>query len=288
MVFLPADDWGSLQFLNPDMNMVSFQAQQEQLAAASDILGLQDYSLPNFPDYTTCIDPLSETYESSCSENFLLPDFYLPTENINLSSFQSPEIFPSLDEYGCSYQQNPKTPKFLQPQLLAPTPSPQTQIPQQPSYECAKMNKPNGGAVTLSAQSIAARERRRRITEKTQELGRLIPGATKMNTAEMLQAAYKYVKFLQAQVSVLKLMTDSPVHQIFDKIFKQEKKDLQAVASPIVQEKLYSEEKCLVSKEFVQVLANDHDIESKPLLKDNPLDLNENHTFFFNKENVCV
>ncbi|XP_034197869.1 transcription factor bHLH52-like [Prunus dulcis] len=222
--FCPADDWGSLQFLNPDMNMVSFQAQQEQLAAASDILGLQDYSLPNFPDYTTCIDPLSETYESSCSENFLLPDFYLPTENINLSSFQSPEIFPSLDEYGCSYQQNPKRQKF----------------------------------VTLSAQSIAARERRRRITEKTQELGRLIPGATKMNTAEMLQAAYKYVKFLQAQVSVLKLMTDSP----------QEKKDLQAVASPIVQEKLYSEEKCLVSKEFVQVLANDHDIESKPLLKD--------------------
>ncbi|KAL6282790.1 hypothetical protein ACE6H2_013719 [Prunus campanulata] len=271
--FCPADDWGSLQFLNPDMNMVSFQAHQEQLAAASGILGLQDYSLPNFPDYTTCIDPLFETYESSSSENFPLPDFYLPTENINLSSLQSPEIFPSLDEYGCSYQQNPKRQKFgvcsffnayddqfLQPQLLAPTPSPQTQIQQQPSYECAKMNKPNGGAVTLSAQSIAARERRRRITEKTQELGRLIPGATKMNTAEMLQAAYKYVKFLQAQVSVLKLMTDSPVHQ--------EKKDLQAVASPIVQEKLYSEEMCLVSKEFVQVLANDHDIESKPLLKD--------------------
>ncbi|GMN58867.1 hypothetical protein TIFTF001_027965 [Ficus carica] len=61
------------------------------------------------------------------------------------------------------------------------------------------------GTTAVSAQSIAARERRRKITEKTQELGKLIPGGNKMNTAEMLQAAYKYVKFLQAQVTVLQL-----------------------------------------------------------------------------------
>ncbi|GMN64809.1 hypothetical protein TIFTF001_033861 [Ficus carica] len=62
------------------------------------------------------------------------------------------------------------------------------------------------GTTAVSAQSIAARERRRKITEKTQELGKLIPGGNKMNTAEMLQAAYKYVKFLQAQVTVLQLL----------------------------------------------------------------------------------
>ena len=58
----------------------------------------------------------------------------------------------------------------------------------------------------VSPQSIAARERRRKTTEKTQELGKLIPGGSKMTTAEMFQAASKYVKFLQAQVAVLKVI----------------------------------------------------------------------------------
>lgn len=48
-------------------------------------------------------------------------------------------------------------------------------------------------AVRMSAQSMAARQRRRRISEKTQELGKLIPGGQKMNTAEMFEAAFKYI-----------------------------------------------------------------------------------------------
>ncbi|GKG16479.1 Myc-type, basic helix-loop-helix domain-containing protein, partial [Tanacetum coccineum] len=51
---------------------------------------------------------------------------------------------------------------------------------------------------SLSAQSLAARARRRKISEKTQEFGKLIPGGQKMNTAEMFQADFKYVMFLQA------------------------------------------------------------------------------------------
>ncbi|BAT96933.1 hypothetical protein VIGAN_09025800 [Vigna angularis var. angularis] len=58
---------------------------------------------------------------------------------------------------------------------------------------------------TISPQSLAARERRRKISEKTQELGKLVPGGPKMNTAEMLHAAAKYVKYLQAQVNLLEL-----------------------------------------------------------------------------------
>ncbi|GAU29099.1 hypothetical protein TSUD_58650 [Trifolium subterraneum] len=55
-------------------------------------------------------------------------------------------------------------------------------------------------------KSIAARERRRKITEKTQELGKLVPGGPKMNTAEMLNVVANYVKFLQAQVGILQVM----------------------------------------------------------------------------------
>ncbi|GKC78842.1 putative ribonuclease H-like domain-containing protein, partial [Tanacetum coccineum] len=51
---------------------------------------------------------------------------------------------------------------------------------------------------SLSAQTLAARASRRKISEKTQELGKLIPDGQKMNTAEMFQAAFKYVRFLQA------------------------------------------------------------------------------------------
>lgn len=72
----------------------------------------------------------------------------------------------------------------------------------------------NGKARAVSAQSKAARERRRRITEKTQELGKLVPGGNKMNTAEMLQAAFKYVKFLQAQLGVLQSL--KTLHEVLN------------------------------------------------------------------------
>lgn len=70
------------------------------------------------------------------------------------------------------------------------------------------------GERSISTQSIAARERRRKITEKTQELGKLVPSGPKMNTAEMLSAAANYVRFLQAQVGMLQVM------ETFSKVIK--------------------------------------------------------------------
>ncbi|WCJ20440.1 basic helix-loop-helix (bHLH) DNA-binding superfamily protein [Euphorbia peplus] len=100
---------------------------------------------------------------------------------------------------------------------------------------------------SLSAQSIAARERRRKITEKTQELGKLIPGGNKMRTAEMLGSAFNYVKFMQAQLQLLQLMQQGKESNKEDLLTNE----LQVlVTSPKVQEKLYSEEKCLVPSEF--------------------------------------
>ncbi|CAM8939297.1 unnamed protein product [Rhodiola kirilowii] len=91
----------------------------------------------------------------------------------------------------------------------------------------------------LSAQSIAARQRRRKIADKTQELGKLIPGGHKMNTSEMFQSASIYVKFLQAQIGMLTL-TNSLQEGI--KCYGDEEQHLKVLAaSPVVQEKLYAQ-----------------------------------------------
>ncbi|XP_020238020.1 transcription factor bHLH53 [Cajanus cajan] len=123
---------------------------------------------------------------------------------------------------------------------------------------CEKKDKER----TISPQSIAARERRRKITEKTQELGKLVPGGPKMNTAEMLHAAAKYVNYLQAQVRMLELMKSleeekaAPPSEILHDL----------VVSPFVQEKLYTEELCFVPKEIVTTLTNDEDVKSSPTI----------------------
>ncbi|KAK3025301.1 hypothetical protein RJ639_042695 [Escallonia herrerae] len=103
------------------------------------------------------------------------------------------------------------SPEFL-PELAIPLIPPATQ----PVYNlygsaddedsCMKGNgNGNANVRTLSVQSIAARERRRKITDKTQELGKLVPGGHKFNTAEMFEAAYKYIKFLKPKWGFLSL-----------------------------------------------------------------------------------
>ncbi|XP_021757495.1 transcription factor bHLH52-like [Chenopodium quinoa] len=128
-------------------------------------------------------------------------------------------------------------------------------------------------AKAVSAQSKAARERRRKITEKTQELGKLIPGGNKMNTAEMFQAAAKYVKFMQAQMGILQsIKTLQQV--IFDNDKKANLSNLPILSSSIVQEKLYAKEQCLVPLELLPIL-EEHcdDYEADPSIKQQIEDL---------------
>ncbi|XP_025611786.1 transcription factor bHLH52-like [Arachis hypogaea] len=115
----------------------------------------------------------------------------------------------------------------------------------------------------ISAQSIAARERRKKITDKTQEFGKLVPGGPKMNTAEMLYAASKYVKYLQTQIGMLQLMNTL---QKEDEVAPPSEDLCALITSPCVQEKLYSEELCFVPKDFVTALTNQRDIRSKPTI----------------------
>ncbi|XP_033142172.1 transcription factor bHLH53 [Brassica rapa] len=141
----------------------------------------------------------------------------------------------------------------------------------------------------LSSQSMAARERRRRIAEKTHELTKLVPGGQKLNTAEMFQAAAKYVKFLQSQVGILQMMQTTK--KVTTSLQKQHYKLIETLTvlsnevvvilqtqgitdveietqflleSQAVQEKLSMKELCLVPCEIVRDLTSEESIWRNP------------------------
>ena len=186
-------------------------------------------------DFLQCVNA-----DYSSPHNFLEP-WYDPCSLLNLESLDfadnlhplstfKPDMFPIQDFEPYPYPKRQKcskdyhypdlTPNFSNSFVPNPCPLPEyfpgafttpaRNFHEHPEVVNRKASVENVGKKveerSASAQSVAARERRRKITEKTQELGKLVPGGSKMNTAEMLTAAYNYIKFLQAQMGIFEFM----------------------------------------------------------------------------------
>lgn len=183
---------------------------------------------PHYDDYASAYyDPIF-TSLSSDDNNYILP----PEDDYNFSSSKRQKCFQENNNepnnnFFDGYVHNPCSMIMKseeEAQFFATTMQQEFKVPQFSQGVLGESNYYGGDneivikgneKSNISQQSLTARERRRKITVKTQELGKLVPGGSKLNTAEMLNAAGKYVQYLQAQVEMLQLMRTLQVIHLF-------------------------------------------------------------------------
>ncbi|XP_004246217.1 transcription factor bHLH53-like [Solanum lycopersicum] len=218
-------------------------------------------------DNHSCFIPEYSVFENIPKRQKIFQDDFFPNPNSNTitpsthNSCFMPE-YSVFEKQQKLFQDNFHEEGFLpNPPMFEDFALPEIPVPVFSAGVVAKKGGSSNNEKKMSAQSMAARQRRKKISDKTQELGKLIPGGHRMNTAEMLQATYKYIKLLQAQAGILAFIGS------YQESF--ETPNLQKlVGSSLVQEKLYSSEHCLVPKVFVEALENNQEFQNSQILEE--------------------
>jgi len=177
----------------------------------------------------------------------LIPQQQQPSEPPKLLV---PKTEPSPSQPFKFFSQYPPTPFLRLPHLRSPD---------QPQPKRQRMESP------VIPQSNLARQRRQKLSEKTRCLQRLMPWDKKMDQGTLLEEAYKYVRFLQAQFRVLQSMPSQSSSSapslrqngaVFVDLEKLNRSQLLQVLvnSPVAQTMLYSQGFCVVSLEQLSLL----------------------------------